>query len=432
MSRKLTQQEIDYIKYAIDNQFLTDAKWLLDMFLFIPEKEYEDKYIAIRNNTLFVKINNNGKEDDIIFKEKYGEALFNFKDELSIPKKWLPNLNKDITTTIGRVIVNYILLVFNFNDKIDYINGTITVEDIENLIKIKLSDEPKNDEISVQEYRNFIKAVTFINGFSNYFNLTSTNKSILPAPGIDEFRKKLIKKYEEQYGKEKLMSDPTIIVKMEKELEDYDNKYLENDPTVGKLLSGKVKNIARKKLYVMFGIGNSVTGKAKPITYSLSDGWKKDASDLTTFFNDARGGSFARGAETQQGGVVAKDTLKATSDIKILKTDCKTKVYIKIKITAENMSNYIGRNIVVNNKIVTLTIDNIKDYINKTVNLRSPLTCKLAPYFCDTCMNKDMSGYENGMSLIASGIGGTMLNESLKKFHGGNVQILALDMDIFK
>ena len=424
--KKINQEQLAYFKYAIDKKYPLKLKWFYDLFTFVADKEYEDEYIIIDKNNAYIK----QEDKELLISGKYAEPLFDFKDEVTLPKGWLPNIKKDIVTTVGRMIMNYILLVNNFNDKIDYINKQFTVDDVEDIIKNKLSDEPKNDEISVPEYRKFIKSVYYINGFSNLINLTSTNKSILPAPGIDKVRKELLEKYKKKYGEEK-MQDPAIIAQLEKELVDYDNQYLKGDPTIGKLLSGKVKNVARKKMYIMFGIGNAVDGDPKPVTYSLEDGWKKNANDLTTLYNDARGGSYSRGAETQQGGVVAKDTLRATSDIKILTKDCGSKVFIKTTLTPKNASNYLGRYINDKGKLTLLTTDNIDKYVGKTVNLRDPMTCKAAPHFCTICMGDSMKSYENGMSLIASGIGGTMLNESLKKFHGGNVEVQELDMGIF-
>lgn len=424
--RKLNQEEIDYFKFAIENKYPLKLKWFFDLFTNVAEKKYEDDYIIIEGKRAYLK----EKDKEILITENYTDVLFDFTDEVSLPKGWLPNIKKDIVTTIGRTIMNYILIVNNFGDRIDFINKQFNIGDIENLIKPKLSDNPKPNEINIPSYRKFIKSVYYINGFSNFINLTSTNKSILPAPGINKLRTELLAKYKQKYGEVK-MQDPAIIAQLEKELVDYDNQYLKGDPTVGKLLSGKVKNIARKKMYIMFGKGNAVDGDAKPITYSLEDGWKKNAKDLETLYNDARGGSYSRGAETQQGGVVAKDTLRATSDIKILTKDCGSNIFIKVNLTVKNASNYLGRYINDKGKLVLLTTENVNNYVGKTVNLRDPMTCKAAPHFCTICMGTSMKSYENGMSLIASGVGGTMLNESLKKFHGGNVEVLKLDTGIF-
>ena len=429
---KLSNKDIDFLKYSIDNKYPLELKWILDVLTFIAETEYEDNYIIISNKQIYYKkfINNNTEE--ILLRENYKEPLFNVKDELSIPKGFLPNLKKDITTTVGRLLMNYILLSNVFGDKIEYINDVFTIGDIESKYIIKLlSDKPQGNQISVEEYRKFIKMVNYINSFSKYLSIISTNKTILPAPNIDKIKKEIIEKYKKKYG-EKGLRDPRVVKEIENELVKYDNEYLKDDPSVGKLLSGKTKNIARKRLYLMFGIGNAVIEDPKPILTSLEEGWQKDPEDLTTLYNDARGGSYSRGAETQQGGVVAKNTLRATSDIKILKTDCGSKVYRKQLVTKDNINNLVGRYANINGKLTLLTQDILIKLTDKIIDLRSPMTCKAAPNFCTICMGEGVRDYENGMSLMASGIGGDMLNESLKKMHGVELKVVELDTNVFE
>jgi len=430
--KKLGQEYVDFLAYSFKNKLPLELKWCFNVFAYIAEPEYEDEFFVVKDNTFFYKIKDDKNQQTLeALVKPYKEAVFRFNDEIQVPKGFLPNIKKDLITTPGRLIANYILLVIPFGDKIEYINKQFDIGDIENNYIIKLlSDEPKDGEISVDEYLKFLDSVEYIQGLATVLNRTATPKAVLPPPNIDEYRKKVIKEFINKYG-EKGLQDPTIVKEIESKLEEYDNEYLKGDPTLGKLLKGKTKNIARKKMYLDFGIGNAVTGTAKPILYSLSDGWKKDPEDLATFYNDARGGSYGRGAETQQGGVVAKDTLRATSDIKIINTDCGTKVYRKQLITDKNYKLYFDRFINDNGKTVKLTLDNINKYIGKEVKLYTPMGCKLAPHFCTKCMGESIKDYENGMALMASGVGGTILNQSLKKFHGTALEVVDLELSEF-
>jgi len=429
--RKLGQEYIDFLSYSFKNRLPLELKWCFNVFAYIADSEYEDEIIKITDNSYFYKVKENNEEKLELLVKPYKEVIFKFNDEIHAPKGLLPNIKKDIITTPGRLIANYILLVVPFGDKIEYINKQFDIGDIESDYIIKmLSDNPKDNEISIDEYLSFLDSVEFIQGLATVLNRTATPKAVLPPPNIESYRKKVIEEFKKKYG-EKALKDPTIVKEIENKLEEYDNEYLKGDPTLGKLLKGKTKNVARKKMYLDFGIGNAITGTAKPILYSLSDGWKKDPEDLATLYNDARGGSYGRGAETQQGGVVAKDTLRATSDIKILNTDCKTKVYRKQLITDKNYKLYLDRHIYDNGKVVKLTLDNIKNYVGKVVNLYTPMGCKLAPHFCTKCMGESIKDYENGMALMASGVGGVILTQSLKKFHGGALEIAELELSEF-
>lgn len=69
------------------------------------------------------------------------------------------------------------------------------------------------------------------------------------------------------------------------------------------------------------------------VTNSLYEGWQNDK--FATFNNVSRAGSFDRGSETQLGGVSAKE-IRATSNTRIVKGDCGTKMGILIVVTDDN------------------------------------------------------------------------------------------------
>ena len=77
--------------------------------------------------------------------------------------------------------------------------------------------------------------------------------------------------------------------------------------------------------------------------------------------------------------------------------------------------NPIGRYVITENGIVK--IENIQDYIGKTVILRTPQCCKNEFGICSICAGEYMSKYPNGVSILVTDISGNLLNASLKRMH---------------
>ena len=419
-------KRVSYLGYAIKNEFPLKFKWMVDMFGIIPDNEYEDEFIYKKQDTIFVK-----QDEKLINVYDYPKIpLFNVKDEIKIPKDFLPNIDRDIVTTIGRLIMNYLLLAYNFNHKIPYINRKFSISEIEDIIAKRLTDDVTDPEgIYVKEYIQFVDMVTYIKNFNKINSLSVTDKTLLPPPGIKEYREQLIKEYKKKYGPN-VLEKKNVIAEIEKKLEEYEKEYIKNDPAYGKLVTGKVAG-ARKKMYVSYGTGMEFTpsNRAKYIERALIEGWDKNPEKLTVLFNDSRLASYNRGKQTQDGGVVAKITLRAVNDIKILDTDCGTNVTEKVLVTKDNYKKLINRFMIIGNTTIEITEDNIKDYMGKYINLRTPMGCKLEHHYCVRCSTSEMKNYENGLSLLVNEVAGAILNESLKAMHKSGIESTKLDIN---
>jgi len=417
---------VEYLGYAIKNEYPLHLKWMVDMFGIIANDEYEDEYVYKKKDNILVK-----QDDKIIsLYDQPKSPLFNVKDIIKIPKDFLPNLDKDIETTVGRLIMNYLLLAYNFNHKIPYINRKFSVAEIEDIIAKKLTDDTTDPEgIYIKEYIQFVDMVTYIKNFNKINSISATAKTLLPPPDIQKYREQLIAEYKKKYGP-KALEKKNVIAEIEKKLEEYEKEYIKKDPAYGKLVTGKVSG-ARKKMYVSYGTGMEFTpsNRAKYVDKSLIEGWDKDPEKLTVMFNDSRLASYNRGKQTQDGGVVAKITLRAVNDIKILDTDCGTNVTEKVLVTKDNYKKLINRYMIIGNTTVEITEDNIKDYMNKYINLRTPMGCKLEHHYCVRCSTSEMKNYENGLSLLVNEVAGAILNESLKAMHKSGIESTTLNID---
>lgn len=77
--------------------------------------------------------------------------------------------------------------------------------------------------------------------------------------------------------------------------------------------------------------------------------------------------------------------LATTSVAKIYRGDCKSNNTIPYLLTESNYKNFIGKNIIDDKKLITLTNQNIKKYIDTIIEMRSPLTCLHPHGTCEVC-----------------------------------------------
>ena len=418
----------DFLKYSIDNKNVLKLEWVIAVFSILME---DSKYVKLGlGNELIVIIDN---EEYILENAIKNNPVFTPTDKISIEKLFIENLTEDIDTTVGRVLLNYILLCYNFKDKVPYINGIIKVSDIESkyIAKLLKDNIKEHDDISVQEYLDFVDACLYLENWADVISYSSTLKSILPPPGVKEYRNKLIKEVIATKGKEAL-NDYTVIADIENKLKEYDKEFLKDDPSYGKLLDGKILDNSRKKLFLMTGAARNFKEdtNAEMLETSLSEGWDKDPVKLTEQFNSIRHGSFARGKETFKGGLAAKILLRATSSMLIEKHDCGSKSHKNWEVTKDNAKYLVGRYILSNDNLLCIEDESIAStYVNKTVKLRSPMYCLAkGENICSICIGKSLSENENSIPLLITSIGEVMLKSSLKKVHNNNVSTTELNL----
>lgn len=416
----------EFLRYSFKNNLPTELNWIIGLFATIAETDFENKFFIIKDKEFYGKT----EEGNLLLVKNYTKPVLLSSDAIDVEKGFICNIDNNITTTYGRLVMNYLIGCYAFNGKIKFINEKFTIKDIEKkyVTKLLTDDANSTDGITVDEFKEFLDVGLYIESFSKYLSIAITEKSALPPKGLDKFKKDTLKLMKDKYG-EDFAKNPIAIAELEKLMLDFDDGYLKDDPAYGKLMSGKVTNMARKKMFLVFGIGNSFEESPDGILDSLQEGWDLDPKKLTAYANDSRSGSYGRGKETSQGGVMAKVSLRATSDIKIEKTDCGTKMGRPVLITAENYSRYIKRYMIgANGKPEPLTEEKLKSLVNKIIYLRTPLYCHLDTNYCSTCAGENISDYENGVSLLVSGASGKVLDISLKAFHGNSLTIGTLDL----
>lgn len=88
-------------------------------------------------------------------------------------------------------------------------------------------------------------------------------------------------------------------------------------------------------------------------------------------------------AESQYNGRIIQ---LITNAIEVVYThDCESNVLIDFVVTPNNYQNLVGKLIYENGKPIRLNKDNVGSYVNTTVRMRSPMTCRFRRGVCSTC-----------------------------------------------
>jgi hypothetical protein len=407
-------KKLDYFKWAIQNEYSLIRQWVRFIFS-IPLTEND--YINIVDGSYIVNINN---ESVVITDADIDKPLFYPTDEITLPKGFLPIIKEDIKTTIGTVILNYNYLVYGLDNKLDYINEPFTYNSHLQTYVV----EHLGKEISVKDYQRLARAISFIRSLSNGIVIPTTMELLVPPKGLDKVRKDTIKSIIDKYGKD-AFENPLHILEYEEIVMKWIKEQYKDNKVFNLLFKGKIAKSFKMK-YVSIGIPSKLTPQCKDvgIINSLYEGYPKDKEQIAAINNGTRYGSSSRGIETQKSGVIAAMLIRASHSFKVLEGDCKTTDTYPYYVDKNSIDFIEGLNILDGNKLIKLTRDNISKYIGTYVNLRIPYLCKHkdkaygTDVYCSTCAGEKLSSAPNNIVIVAIGLGGGSIKNSLSKFHG--------------
>jgi len=408
-----------YLSYAIQQLYIHKWLWVTSMFG-IHEDGYSNKYLKNVEGINYVLVDEVWLQLNTTNENGSAIAIDNPVTALETIFK---SVMKSTKTTVGKLLLNYLLIEKPFNGKLPYIVDNIKLSNIITMITKALS----TGDISVVEYEDFVSSCTYLESFNKLVTPSSTEKLMLPPPGLDKYKTELRKEFVDKYGKD-WTKDPARVVSYDDKLKQFYDEYIATDPSNGIIANKKNKNNALAKKYLTFSSTNAF-GDQTYIEESLLDGYPKDPTKLAAMFNTIRSASFNRGSETQKGGAVAKSVLRATSSVTITKGDCGVKYGKSIAITKQNANNLIGRYLIVGNKVIGLNDDNINDYIGSIVIMRSPMYCITPkPSLCSICSGDKAGSHEHGVALIVTNISSVLTTSALKSMH--NSQLSTVNVSI--
>lgn len=429
-----------YLLFSIKNRCYQYAGWMVSAFGVIrpSDKLPEDVYpgYLFREPYAMYFIDENGEKVKIDLKpDALNSPLFRKEDMVQVTPEWLPSISENLSTRIGTLIANAVVLFEPFGAKFPYLNTKFTARTVEAILAPKLRGTPKLNEerggefFYADELHKYYEAVTFLESLSHLFVHSVTRIGLLPPPGRKEFREATLKKYE---GK---LNDPVYVAQFEAEMEAFDKEYLKNDPAYGKHMTGKVSG-ARLKSFMTQGAEGDPFRDSKevvPIIKPLEDDIPLDPEGFVGINNAIRWGSYSRGVETINGGVLSKAIGVSVEGWRIAVTkgqnDCGTREGIYRTYDDSDVYQLAGRTIVEGTSLKYIeTVEQAKTYVGKRLLVRSPAYCKLKDNTtCEVCAGERLSKFPNGVSIPLMELSGGVLKDSLKAMHNTKVVTAVLD-----
>lgn len=386
----------------------------------------------------------NIKESDITtsfimdtFGEFDGICRFHPYDEITIPKGCYGNGNKtnknEFTTTVGIYIFNKYFIesdesLFNV---FGYINDEVNGK-LHSKINEKLSYLLLEDKISPDTLKTFHKKVQKCMPYVSILSPTYTDKFLTCTNVIGKKKQELIDKNKEAIE----AGDEVVAEKIEKELLDYARNYLDGDPAMDSYNSGARGQFDNhfKNMYVMKGAVKDPDPNAKQkykiATSNYMDGIKPE--EYVIYANSLAAGPFSRAKKTEIGGYLEKIFLYAYQHIKLDPegSDCGTKRYISVKLTKDNIKDWMYSYMIVGDKLVEITSDNMDKYIGKTVKMRFSALCESKTGICNHCYgNLPYRRGDLNVGISSTIVPSTMKNRSMKSFHDSVQRTTTIDIN---
>lgn len=427
----------NYLQAALSRNCALDLAWIFSAFCVTKTKSGETQAPKpFQLTTLYpqYRFYNEKLELETLEGTRTTEPLFSFKEKITIGSEWAINVTDTIETTVGALLFNQIVLAHSFGKKIPYIQGKLSVSAIEKVIAPKLTDTPEEgtqrdpDRFYVDEYLNFRDSLVYLEQLAPIVNWGATRKGLSASPGLNAYKKQLLKEYEGR------LNDPATFAEYESKLKQFDREWLKDDPAYGTFLSGKVLDISRKQMFIGIGLSEKLDPKEPTIaiTRTLEEGQPTEARERVAVLNGARFGSFSRGAETVNGGVVAKDIIRASSNFVIDRKDCETTLGVVRRYTSDTLSSLVGRTIVEKGRSIYVEKrEQAEHYVGIPVTVRSPAYCQAGPgdRLCEVCCGSALTQYKEGLVIPMTEVSSIILSQSLKAMHGKVLSTAVVDLD---
>ena len=365
-----------------------------------------------------------------------GEPMYYRKEIIKLPPGAINVLPEQgiVTTTVGNALTNAIIFFHPLGTRVPYFNGgkdgkidKIDPGDISKKVTALVlgNDETEGKDpqsyISIRQLQDWMQAVTWIGGLATIVTAGYSEKSIRIDPAVIKRRDELYEQYKDQLG------DGAVQALIEAELIKMDKASLKDDPAFDFYYKhDKHWANSRKKTLITTGNISSIGGNTNFIAKPLSAGI--DAEDIPAYSDSIRHASYSRGHLTALGGELVKYIYRVTQNIKIVEPDCGSLFGISDIILEGYQSMYMGRYVMEGKKIIELTAENISQYMNKLIYLRSPAYCKtLNKNYCQICMGKELSRTPKAIHTAAAEPGSVMMNASMKAMHGKASKTIKFD-----
>jgi hypothetical protein len=361
---------------------------------------------------------------------KRKEPRFNTYDTFVLGKDTLFN-EESVETTVGRYIFNLYVIPLKYLKKFGYQNVVYNGDNI-NEMEDRLSYMVLQDELSTTEFADYLDRAEWLTMGTSYFLSPTMDYDMnVPLPEVIKRRDELFKEYAEEIRK----GDPNVADLIERELLSLAKKILKEKGSEAYdfFESGEFSfaNNYKKTSIFAGALENPYTKKLEILRSNYTDGISKD--EFHHFANLTIVGGYSRNVETQKGGYETKKINNAVQGVVLDEpgSDCGTTQFLRVNIVDKQKKMFLHRYVLDGGKLVLTDEKNIKNYVGKETQIRSPLFCK-GDQICSKCAGELF--YKLGMrnaGLLSTTMSGNLMNMSMKKFHNTSLKFDKIDVENF-
>lgn len=376
------------------------------------------------------------KEEDITtsfimenFAEFDNKSKFNPYDTIDIPPNSYHNNKNTFTTTLGLWVFNIYFIERDLFHLFGYVNKTLNKSTLGGM-NSKLSYALIEDKITLPQLKRYLMKTQKVMPYVSVLSPSQTMMMLTCTKAISKKKEELYKKYKEEIDN----GNEIIAEQMEKELLEYAKELLKDDPSLDSFDSGARGSFGNnfKNMYVQKGAVRDPDPNAEQQYKIIMSNYMQGISreDYAAVARSLSAGPYARGRKTATGGYMEKQVLNAFQHVVIGKqgSDCKTKRYIEVDFSQQNIKDYMYSYVIEASSLVEITSENLSKYDKKKVKLRFSSMCESKGYICNKCAGNLYTrlGITNvGMATpIAAS---TLKNLSMKAFHDSSVVTVEMD-----
>lgn len=344
------------------------------------------------------------------------KAPFKWGTEFKVPKGFLPNIDKPITTTYGKLLLNAIGFSDEFKDLIPYHNEEFK-PNVFNKAYYKLYRAGKIERTS--QLLNSVNRLHMLEADAEFGVPAASIETFTTHPDMEKVVKEQLDKYKDELG------NPSTGAKIDKVTVQLDRDYVKGTQAEKFLISNTLHDTVRKKTQMMYGSETGLDGKPTPIIgRALKDG--VDLERMPDWVDIARNGAISRGGMTALGGYEVKLDDAAYGHLEVSEGDCKTKRGLTVSVTLDNNHRFLGMRLLSDNNI--LDESKVEKFVGKPMTIRAPSHCVLTTDYCEYCMgelgSKGKYSIPSEVAVLDSNSMGSMMSAA----HGKAAKSVLVDL----
>lgn len=362
-----------------------------------------------------------------------GEAKYDTSDQFELASNAFYN-KSTIITTVGRYIFNMFTLPIAYLKKYGYNNKPMSSKNLGEM-ETNMTDMILIKELKPEDYIAYMRKGEWLGGATVAYTSPSFDLSTVDnIPEVMTMKENLTREYADKIAD----GDKNVLSMINDKLVDEAKRIMESDPSKYKTIEWSNAGIyGISKNYRKTNIATGLQRKPSNqndyfyVDSNYADGLAK--KDYANNSNLAIIGGLSRGLDSAESGYSGKKILGAMSTVEVDKNieDCGTTHYLETEIPKGYESFYYYRWINNNGTLLMLDPNNIKNFIGKKVQMRSPLFCK-SENICKTCAGDFLErigvDYEG---LAAFEIADVLVNSMMKAFHDSSISASHIDIEKF-